>query len=89
MIRSFLKFTDAELETIYSENVTPILPIDKRVLLEELLLVLDGIYEATLCLQKEDFSIGHVLPLYRGIELCYIKSNIKVEKFKLTFIFFN
>ena len=66
MIRSFLNFTDDELETIFIDNSTTVLSPDKRGLLEELLLVLDGVYEATLCLQKEQFSIGHVLPLYRG-----------------------
>ena len=68
MIRSFLKFSDSELETIFIDNTTTVLPADKRALLEELILVLDGFYEATLCLQKEAFSVGHVLPLYRGFK---------------------
>ena len=66
MIRGFLKFTADELDTICIDQPGVVLSVAQRGLLEELLLVLYGIYEATLCIQKEQFSIGHVLPLYRG-----------------------
>ena len=46
MVRSFFKFTDSELDTIFKDKTNVVSPPEKRALLEELLLILDDIYEA-------------------------------------------
>ncbi len=64
MVRSFLKFTDAQLNEIYGEE--SVLAYTQRQTCEEFVTVLEPFLDATLVLQKEAFSIGHVLPSYRG-----------------------
>ncbi len=64
MCRSFLEFTDVQLDEIYGTQ--SVLSQNQRSTLNEFVLVLEPFLESTLVLQKADFSIGHVLPNYRG-----------------------
>lgn len=69
MVRSFLKFSDQQLNEIYGEE--EVLTFAQRQTCEEFVSVLEPFLEATLVLQKEAFSIGHVLPSYRGMQFIY------------------
>jgi len=64
MCRSFLEFTNDQLDEIYGTQ--SVLTQTQRCTLNEFVLVLEPFLESTLVLQKAAFSIGHVLPNYRG-----------------------
>ena len=64
MCAKFLQFTDDQLKEIF--NKPTVLTKVKRTTLEEFCAVFDPFDEATVCLQKDAFSIGHVIPIYRG-----------------------
>ena len=61
---SFLNFTESQLREIYGTEM--VLTSNQRQTLEEFVKVLEPFLECTLLLQKEAFSIGHVLPSIRG-----------------------
>jgi len=64
MCRSFLEFTNDQLDEIYGTQ--SVLTQTQRCTLNEFVMVLEPFLESTLVLQKAAFSIGHVLPNYRG-----------------------
>ena len=67
MCNSFLNFTDAQLNEIYDADGKNVLSYAQRTTLKEFVVCLEPYLEATLLLQKSEFSIGHALPSYRGI----------------------
>jgi hypothetical protein len=85
MCRSFLEFTDDQLGDIYGTKT--VLTQSQRCTLNEFVLILEPFLESTLVLQKAAFSIGHVLPNYRGTFLFKFLNHfnflIKTYKFYL------
>jgi hypothetical protein len=71
MCSSFINFTEDQLKQIYGDEV--VLTLTQRQTLEEFVRVLEPFLESTLLLQKEAFSIGHVLPSIRGENLIFPK----------------
>jgi hypothetical protein len=64
MIRAFLQFSDADLELVFERS--NVISATQRESLKELVSVLEDFAFMTTCIQEEQFSIGHVLPMYRG-----------------------
>jgi hypothetical protein len=78
MCSSFINFTEQQLREIYGDE--RVLSLTQRQTLEEFVRVLEPFLESTMLLQKEAFSIGHVLPSIRG------KKNYFNNNFKSKFI---
>jgi hypothetical protein len=66
---SFINFTEQQLQEIYGDEM--VLTLTQRQTLEEFVRVLEPFLESTLLLQKEAFSIGHVLPSIRGMNFFF------------------
>ena len=90
MVKSFLKIRDVDLDMIFEkEDGRHVLTSVQRKTLKEFVEVLEPFKEATMILQKEAFSIGHVLPIYRGMlyELNSMKDKLShCEKFRKNLI---
>lgn len=84
MLKSFLNFTDTELADLFSENSLPVLSSTQRNLVEEIVSVLEDFAVATELIQTDKFSIGLVIPIYRGLlkELSKLTKLKQCEKFK-------
>ncbi|CAF0990233.1 unnamed protein product [Brachionus calyciflorus] len=67
MVKSFLQFSDEELEKIFERKF--IISASQRTTLEELVKVLEGFDLITTMIQTDNFSIGHILPLLKGLKI--------------------
>ena len=69
------------MKQIYGDEV--VLTLTQRKTLEEFVRVLEPFLESTLLLQKEAFSIGHVLPSIRGENLILSKIIKYIKNYKI------
>ncbi|CAF1108654.1 unnamed protein product [Brachionus calyciflorus] len=66
MIKSFLEFSEEELEFVFERR--NVITAVQRNVLQELVLVLEDFSVITNLIQTDKFSIGHILPLIRGLK---------------------
>ncbi|CAF1118423.1 unnamed protein product, partial [Brachionus calyciflorus] len=76
MIKSFLNFSEDELEQIFDRK--NVINQTQRSILNELIIVLEDFAVITDMIQTDKFSIGHILPLIRGLK----KELAKLQKLK-------
>jgi hypothetical protein len=76
MIKSFLKFSESELEQLFDRK--NVITQAQRQILSELVIVLEDFAVITEIIQSDNFSIGHILPLIRGL----IKELSNLDKLK-------
>ena len=76
MVKSFLNFNENELEMLFERK--NVITHTQRLILTELVLVLEDFAVITEMIQSDKFSIGHILPLIRGL----INELTKSEKLK-------
>ncbi len=63
MIQSLLKISETNLNEIFGDDT---ISKNDRKILEEIQQILLGCFEATQIIQRDGFTLGYSLPLFRG-----------------------
>lgn len=86
MIRSFLSLSESDCEAIFDRK--NVITLTQRVILGELVQVLENFDVTTTLIQTDKFSIDHILPLIKGlkIELNKLKTLKHCEKIRLNLL---